>query len=145
MTGVGQACGSRVVGVGVWAVAFSGLAVAVGAFIEIDGAGRGENGRRRLDGVLAKLRGFRNRPGAVLIKSDNDHGANKGDESGENEFAELECAGRVGGGGQGGIFAYEAGRQKKEKTLYREQRDTQDAEKRREKTEGYAGVIGRGR
>ncbi|MGC1615715.1 MAG: hypothetical protein WA736_13595, partial [Candidatus Acidiferrum sp.] len=92
-----------------------------------------------MDGILAQLRGFRNCPGAVLIKSDDYDGANKGEENGENEFAELECARRVGCGRQEEIFAYAFRRKKK--ILHRGRRDTEDAEKRGN-TETWAGATG---
>lgn len=120
--GVGETCGRRVIRSGIRTVAFPGLAVAVGAFIEINGAGSGENGRRGLDRILAKPSGFGNFPRAVLIDGDGDGNDDDGEQCGEKEFAEAERASRVGVRRQSEIFAYRLERLKKEMIFFDLQR-----------------------
>ncbi len=132
--GISETGGPRIVRGCVRPVAFSSLPVAVGAFIEIDGARGCQSRGRRVQRIFAELGGFGNFPGAVLIESDRDEHANQAEQNCEKNFAETERASRFGGHRQGEIFAHRLARQKKEKTLHREHRDTEDAEKKR-KTE----------
>jgi len=87
--GVGETGGRRVIRSGVRPVAFPGLAVAVGAFIEIDGPGSGKTGRRGVDGIFAKLGGFGNSPWAVLIDGDDDGNDDDREQRSEKELAEA--------------------------------------------------------
>jgi hypothetical protein len=114
---------------GVRAVAFSCIAVALDAFIEIYGVGGGEGRWRRLEGVFALFGFLGDFPFAVLIDRDKDGDADDSEESCENDFAQAKSALRCVGHGQREIFAYPVGRQKKEK-LYAEDTETQRPQKK---------------
>lgn len=81
--GVGEARRGWVIHRGIRAIAFPGFAVALDAFIKIDGAGSGEPSWRSLDGILAALGFFGDFPLAVLIKGNRDGDNNRGEESSE--------------------------------------------------------------
>jgi hypothetical protein len=63
---IGEAGRSRVIAGGFGTIAFAGFAVALDAFIEIDGVSGGESGGRKLNGILSQLRLFRDFPGTIL-------------------------------------------------------------------------------
>jgi hypothetical protein len=98
--GIVEARGSWVVQGGVRAVAFSGFAVALNAFIEVNGASGRDGGWGRLDGIFSKLGFFGDPPLAVLIHAHKDGYADDTEESGEDDFAQAESASRCGGHGQ---------------------------------------------
>jgi len=113
--GVDEACGRRVVHGGIGAIAFSGFAVALDTFIEIDDAGGGEGLWSRFKGISTELGFFGNFPLPVLINRKDYGNRDRGEEKNEQKFAQAESASRMGSHGQGEIFAYRDGRQKKEK------------------------------
>lgn len=88
------------------------MAVTVGAFFEVDAAGGGEGCRRGLDWIFTEFCCFRNFPVIALIHGDGDGDANQGEERGDKKLSKTESARRVGGDGQGEIFAYGVGRLK---------------------------------
>lgn len=112
--GIGEARWRGIVGGSIGAVTFSGFAMAVDTFIEINGASGGEGGWGGWDGIFAKFGCFGDFPLPALVDSEGDGDANEDKESGEEQFAEAERALRAGGGGQEEIFAYGVGRLKKE-------------------------------
>jgi len=63
---IGEGGGPRVIVGGVGTIAFAGFAMALDAFIEIDGASGGEGGRRRPNRIFPQLRFFGDFPGAIL-------------------------------------------------------------------------------
>jgi len=130
--GVDEARGRGVIHGRVGTISLSSFAVALDAFIEIDGTSGVEGRGRRLDGILAKLGFVGDFPLAVLIDRDRDRNANQGEERSEKEFAQAESVLRVSGHRQGKIFAYGDGRLKKEMFLLtRSAQGTLRAEDRR--------------
>ena len=110
--GVGEARWGRIVHGGIGTIAFSCLAVTIGAFFEVDGAGGGEGCWRGLDWIFTEFCCFGNFPMSALINGNADGDANQGEEGGRKKFSKTERARRVGGDGQGEIFAYGVGRLK---------------------------------
>ena len=103
--GIGKARWGGVVRGSIGAITFSGFAVSVGTFIEIDGASGGKGGWGGRNGILAKFGCFRDLPLPVLIESDGDGNANEDKQNGKEQFAEAKRALRVGTDGQEEIFA----------------------------------------
>jgi hypothetical protein len=80
MMGIDQACGRGIVAGGVWSIAFSGLAVALRAFVQIEGAASGESRCGRLDWIRPALGLFGDFPRFVFIVSED------GDNAESNEY-----------------------------------------------------------
>lgn len=113
--GVDEARGRWVVHGGIGAIAFSGFAMTLDTFIEIDDAGGGEGLWSRFKGISTELGFFGNFPLPVLINRKDYGNRDRGEEKNEQKFAQAESASRMGSHGQVEIFAYGDGRQKNEK------------------------------
>jgi hypothetical protein len=90
--GIDQARGRGIVAGGVRSIAFSGLAVALDTFIQIEGAASGQGRRGRLDGIAPALGFFGNFPGPIFIISQDGDNAEGNEYQGEKKFP---CANRV--------------------------------------------------
>ena len=103
---VREAGGRRIVHGCVGTVALAGVAMAVGAFVLINGARGREHGGRGCDGVSYKLCGSGNGPVIGNVNGVSNRKRDHSKKRNENEFAEAEPARRIGSGGQEKIFAY---------------------------------------
>jgi hypothetical protein len=90
VVGVDEAFGCGVVEQGFGAIAFAGIAVALGAFVQIDGSSGGEGSGRRLQRIFAELGFFGDFPFAIFVEGDGYRNANYCQKRGEKEFAEAE-------------------------------------------------------
>ena len=88
MLGVGEVAGRRIVHHGVGAVAFAGIAVAVGAVFVVDGLCGVEIGVGRCEGIFAKFVFDRDAPGRFVERGEADGEKDQEDDQGEEEFLE---------------------------------------------------------
>ena len=84
--GIDQTRGRGIVAGGVRSIAFSGLAMALDTFIQIDGAASVQGRHGRLDGIGPALGLFRNFPGPILIIGKDGHNAERSEYQGEKKF-----------------------------------------------------------
>ena len=87
--GVGEVAGRRVVHHGVGAVAFAGIAVAVGTVFVVDGFGGVEIGVGAGEGIFAEFIFEWDTPGRFVERGQTDGQEYQEDDQGEEEF--LEC------------------------------------------------------
>src|SRR5277367_6452002 len=126
--GVDEAVGGGVVEGGFGAIAFAGVAVALGAFVQVDGAGGDQGSARGSKRIFAELGFVGDFPFAVFVKGDDYGNANHYEKKGEEQLAESEIALGVGYHGQGLDFRTGKRRTKDEEN---ENAETRSAQKKR--------------
>ena len=83
---VGETGGGGIVRGSIRTITLSRLAVAVGAFVEVNRLRRSESGWRGWDGIFAELGCFGDFPFLALIYGDGDGKTDQGEESDEKKF-----------------------------------------------------------
>jgi hypothetical protein len=98
MRGVGEIDRGGLLHPGLWAVAFTPIAVALGALFAVDLAGGAQIGVRSLERVLKFLEFIGDDPWSVLLGHPaDDQNEDEDEKSGKGKFAEPEILWRIGG------------------------------------------------